>query len=135
MRKMEISSDKLYKNKEILGFCHLYDGMEAVALGVQSGLNNNDPIISGYRIHCFAYLRGIPVREIIAEMLGNEGGSSRGKGGSMHFYKGANNFFGGNGIVGDQVSVGTGFAFALKYKNNKENVSIALYGDGAANQG
>ncbi len=70
MRKLEIASDKLYKNREILGFCHLYNGMEAVALGTDLAINHQDPVISGYRVHCLAYLRGISVKDIIAEMLG-----------------------------------------------------------------
>lgn len=135
MRRMEIMADKMYKNKKIFGFCHLYDGQEAAALGVNEALTHEDPLISAYRIHCTAYLRGISVFEILTEMLGREGGSSKGKGGSMHFYKRQNNFYGGNGIVGDQVAVGAGLAFALKYNKNNKNVAICQYGDGGANQG
>lgn len=94
-----------------------------------------DPVIGGYRIHGVAYLRGIEPFNLFAEMVGKQGGASKGKGGSMHFYNSKTNFFGGNGIVGDQLPLGTGLALALKYQGNKENVAVALYGDGAANQG
>ena len=135
LRRMEIVADNLYKGKEIFGFCHLYDGQEACVYGLEQVLTSEDPLIAGYRTHCNAYLRGIPIHGIFAEMLGKKLAATKGKGGSMHFYKKSTNYYGGSGIVGDQVSVGTGLGFALKYQKNNTNVAVALYGDGAANQG
>jgi len=134
MRRMEIACDTLYKNKEILGFCHLYDGQEAIALGIKEAVTFEDPLITAYRTHCQAYTRGIPMWKLFAEMISREGAATKGKGGSMHFYSKEANFYGGSGIIGDQISVGTGLAMALKYKK-KANCSIVMYGDGAANQG
>lgn len=134
MRRMEIACDLLYKNKEIMGFCHLYDGQEGIAIGINEAVTHDDPIITAYRSHGVALTRGVPVWKIIAEMLGTEGAATKGKGGSMHFYNKKANFFGGSGIIGDQISVGTGLGFALKYKN-QDNCSVVMYGDGAANQG
>jgi pyruvate dehydrogenase E1 component alpha subunit len=101
---------------------------------MEAGITFDDPLIGAYRIHCQAYKRGFTVRQIIAEMLGKETGATGGKGGSMHYYNKKTNFFGGNGIVGAQVPVGAGLAFALKYQK-KNNVAITQFGDGAANQG
>lgn len=101
---------------------------------MEAGMTFDDPIIAAYRIHCQAYKRGYSVRQIIAEMLGKETGATKGKGGSMHYYHKLNNFYGGNGIVGAQVPVGAGIAFALKYQK-KQNICVAMFGDGAANQG
>lgn len=94
----------------------------------------DDPLISAYRVHCQAYKRGVSIRAIIAEMLGKQTGATTGKGGSMHLYNKENNFYGGNGIVGAQIPVGTGLAFALKYQG-KKNCAAIMFGDGAANQG
>lgn len=101
---------------------------------MEAALTFNDPLITAYRVHCQAYKRGFSVREIVSEMLGKGNGATKGKGGSMHYYKKSTNFYGGNGIVGAQMPVGTGLAFALKYKN-QENVASIMFGDGAANQG
>lgn len=132
MRRMEVLSDMLYKKREIRGFCHLADGQEAIAMGAEAGMTRQDCFISAYRVHAQALARGDTTYGIIAEMMGRKTGSSQGKGGSMHFYNSKSNFYGGNGIVGAQMPVGTGLAFAQKYKGQK-NFTIAAYGDGAAN--
>jgi len=138
MRRMEITCDTEYKARNIRGFCHLYDGQEASAMGIQAALKPEDAWITSYRCHCVALLRGSTVEQVFAELLGNQTGSTKGKGGSMHFYSKKANFFGGDGIVGAQVPKGAGLAFAAKYntpEGQKMPIAIAGYGDGAANQG
>ncbi|KAG5437842.1 hypothetical protein PCANB_000557 [Pneumocystis canis] len=132
IRRMEMAADSLYKSKEIRGFCHLSTGQEAVAVGIEQAITPDDQVITSYRCHGFAYVRGCTVKSVISELLGRIDGASRGKGGSMHIF--AKNFYGGNGIVGAQVPVGLGIAFAMKYMN-RSNTTFTLYGDGAANQG
>ena len=132
IRRMELKADQLYKQKVIRGFCHLYDGQEAIAVGMEAGLQPGDSIITSYRAHGWTYTRGAKPRAILAELFGREMGCAQGKGGSMHMF--APDFYGGNGIVGAQVPLGAGVAFKHKYKDDK-NVCISLFGDGAANQG
>lgn len=127
-----MTADRLYKEKKIRGFCHLSTGQEGVAVGIEHGITKDDKLITAYRSHGFTYMRGASVKSIIGELLGRQQGISYGKGGSMHMF--LRNFFGGNGIVGASVPVGTGIGFTQAY-NDTRNVVINLYGDGAANQG
>ena len=147
MRRMEQAADALYKQKLIRGFCHLAIGQEAVSVGMESAIDGEDRVITAYRCHTFAVMRGGTIKGVLAELmgepsfivdqnsslqLGRKDGMSNGKGGSMHIF--TPSFFGGNGIVGAQVPVGAGIALAQKYLK-KKTVTFALYGDGASNQG
>merc|ERR1712083_523757 len=132
IRRMETAAANLYKEKAIRGFCHLCSGQEAVYSGMKAGIREQDSIITSYRAHGFTYVMGVPVIGVLAELTGRKSGVVRGKGGSMHMY--AKNFYGGNGIVGAQVPLGSGIAFAHKYKGDG-GVNFSLYGDGAASQG
>lgn len=132
MRRMEMAADQLYKQKLIRGFCHLAIGQEAVAVGMESGMKPSDKLITAYRCHPFTVQKGGSIKSVIAELFGREAGISKGKGGSMHMF--TPTFFGGNGIVGAQVPVGAGIAFAQQYLGRQDAV-FAMYGDGASNQG
>jgi pyruvate dehydrogenase E1 component alpha subunit len=116
------------------GFCHLYIGQEAVVVGMQMAAKDGDQVITGYRDHGHMLATGMDPRGVMAELTGRHGGYSKGKGGSMHMFSKEKNFYGGHGIVGAQVSLGTGLAFANRYRENGA-VSMTYFGDGAANQG
>jgi len=132
IRRLETAAANLYKEKAIRGFCHLCSGQEAVYSGIVAALRPQDTVITSYRAHGFTYAMGVSALGVLAELTGKKSGCVRGKGGSMHMY--TKNFYGGNGIVGAQVPLGAGIAFAHKYKGDG-GVNFSLYGDGAANQG
>ncbi|KAK7495031.1 hypothetical protein BaRGS_00013671 [Batillaria attramentaria] len=132
IRRMETAAANLYKTRTVRGFCHLYSGQEAIAVGMEAVLSREDAVITAYRAHGWTYTRGVSILGVLAELTGRSTGCSKGKGGSMHMY--GKNFYGGNGIVGAQVPLGAGIAFAMKYEG-KQNVCVALFGDGASNQG
>ncbi|MBF97031.1 MAG: pyruvate dehydrogenase (acetyl-transferring) E1 component subunit alpha [Pelagibacterales bacterium] len=134
IRRFEEKVGQLYSMGLIGGFCHLYIGQEGVISGIEMLAKDGDCFITGYRCHAHMVSRGEPLQNIFSELFGNEGGTSNGKGGSMHMFRKESNFFGGHGIVGAQVPLGTGISFANKYKNNKF-VTFTFFGDGAVNQG
>jgi pyruvate dehydrogenase E1 component alpha subunit len=134
IRRFEERAGQLYGMGFIGGFCHLYIGQEAVVVGMQMCLKEGDQVITGYRDHGHMLACGMSPRGVMAELTGRRNGLSRGKGGSMHMFSKEKNFYGGHGIVGGQVSLGSGLAFANKYRGN-DNVALSYFGDGAANQG
>ena len=134
IRRFEERAGQLYGMGLIGGFCHLYIGQEAIAVGMEAASKDGDQVITGYRDHGHMLAAGMDPKAVMAELTGRSGGSSKGKGGSMHMFDIETGFFGGHGIVGAQVSLGTGLAFADFYKQNG-NVSFTYFGDGAANQG
>ncbi|MGS0648103.1 pyruvate dehydrogenase (acetyl-transferring) E1 component subunit alpha [Komagataeibacter melomenusus] len=134
IRRFEERSGQLYGMGLIGGFCHLYIGQEAVVVGIQMELKQGDKIITSYRDHGQMLAAGMDPRGVMAELTGREGGYSHGKGGSMHMFSSEKHFYGGHGIVGAQVSLGIGLAFANKYRGTDE-VSVTYYGEGASNQG
>jgi pyruvate dehydrogenase E1 component alpha subunit len=134
IRRFEEKAGQLYGMGAIGGFCHLYIGQEAVVVGMQMALKPGDQVITGYRDHGHMLATGMEANGVMAELTGRRGGYSKGKGGSMHMFSKEKHFYGGHGIVGAQVSLGTGLAFANHYRDN-DNVSVTYFGDGAANQG
>src|SRR3978361_719258 len=134
IRRFEEKAGQLYGMGAIGGFCHLYIGQEAIVVGMQMALKKGDQVITGYRDHGHMLACGMEAKGVMAELTGRHGGYSKGKGGSMHMFSKEKHFYGGHGIVGGQVSLGTGLAFANRYRGN-DNVSVAYFGDGAANQG
>jgi len=134
IRRFEERAGQLYGMGLIGGFCHLYIGQEAIAVGIQSIKKDGDQIITGYRDHGHMLAAGMDPKEVMAELTGRAAGSSKGKGGSMHMFSTEADFYGGHGIVGAQVSLGTGLALSNKYRDNGA-VTFVYFGDGAANQG
>jgi pyruvate dehydrogenase E1 component alpha subunit len=134
MRKFEEKAGQLYGQQKIRGFCHLYIGQEAVVAGAMSVLRKEDSMITAYRDHAHAIAKGMSPNAAMAELFGKVTGCSKGKGGSMHFFDKENNFAGGHGIVGGQIPLGAGLAFAEKY-NGTDNVCVCYMGDGAVRQG
>ena len=134
VRRFEEKAGQMYGMGLIGGFCHLYIGQEAVVVGTLASARDEDQVVTSYRDHGHMLACGMDPRGVMAELTGREGGYSRGKGGSMHMFSREKNFFGGHGIVGAQVPIGTGLGFANKYQET-EAVAITFFGDGAANQG
>jgi pyruvate dehydrogenase E1 component alpha subunit len=134
IRRFEEKAGQLYGMGLIGGFCHLYIGQEAVVVGMQACLQPGDQVITSYRDHGHMLATGMEARGVMAELTGRSGGYSRGKGGSMHMFSREKGFYGGHGIVGAQVSLGAGLAFANWYRANP-NVSLTYFGEGASNQG
>ncbi len=134
IRRFEERAGQLYGMGLIGGFCHLYIGQEAVVTGVQLALSEGDQVITSYREHGHMLATGMEPRGVMAELTGRASGYSRGKGGSMHMFSKEKHFYGGHGIVGAQVSIGTGLSFANWYRGN-DRVTVAYMGDGASNQG
>ena len=134
IRRFEEKAGQLYGMGFIGGFCHLYIGQEAVVVGMQMAQKDGDQVITSYRDHGHMLACGMDPKGVMAELTGRRGGLSKGKGGSMHMFSREKQFFGGHGIVGAQVPLGAGLAFANQYRGN-DHVSVAYFGDGAANQG
>lgn len=134
IRRFEEKAGQLYGMGLIGGFCHLYIGQEAVVTGMQAASKEGDAVITSYRDHGHMLATGMDPKGVMAELTGREGGYSKGKGGSMHMFSKEKQFYGGHGIVGAQVPLGTGIAFAMKY-NETDNVCMTYTGDGAVNQG
>ena len=134
IRRFEEKAGQLYGMGSIGGFCHLYIGQEAVVIGMQMAVKEGDQLITSYRDHGHMLAAGMDPKGVMAELTGRRDGYSHGKGGSMHMFSREKQFFGGHGIVGAQVPLGAGLAFANKYRGN-DHVALTYYGDGAANQG
>jgi pyruvate dehydrogenase E1 component alpha subunit len=134
IRRVEELAAKAYTQRKILGFCHLYIGQEAVAVGASAAVRPDDYVVTAYRDHGHAIARGVTPREVMAELFGKATGVAHGIGGSMHMGSAAHNFFGGYGIVGGHVPLAAGAAFAAKYRG-EDKVALCFFGDGAAQQG
>jgi pyruvate dehydrogenase E1 component alpha subunit len=134
MRRFEEKTGQLYTMQKFGGFCHLYIGQEAILAGMITAIRKGDKVITGYRDHAHPLVLGTPAKNVMAELYGKTTGTSKGKGGSMHYFDKERGLFGGHGIVGGQIGLGAGIAFADKYKGN-DNVTLCSMGDGAVRQG
>ncbi len=134
IRRFEEKAGQMYGMGLIGGFCHLYIGQEAVVVGMQMAIDEGDQLITSYRDHGHMLAAGMDSKGVMAELTGRRNGYSKGKGGSMHMFSREKNFYGGHGIVGAQVPLGTGLAFSNKYRGN-DRVCLTYFGDGAVNQG
>lgn len=134
LRRFEEKAGQMYGLQKIRGFCHLYIGQEALAAGINSAMRKDDNLLTAYRDHALAIMKGISPNAAMAELYGKATGSTKGKGGSMHYFSKEHRFFGGHGIVGGQIGLGAGIAFADQYNGN-DRVTISMFGDGAARQG
>src|SRR5215203_5623322 len=133
-RRFEEKCAEVYRMGKIGGFCHLYIGQEAIGVGTMLAIENTDMVITAYRDHVQAMIKGMTPESVMAELYGKAGGCVKGKGGSMHMFSKELGFYGGHGIVGGQIGVGTGMAYASKYKNTGE-VTLCFFGEAAVNQG
>jgi pyruvate dehydrogenase E1 component alpha subunit len=134
IRKFEERAGVMYGKQKIRGFFHVYIGQEAIAAGIDSALTTDDALVTAYRQHGIALMKGVSMNACMAELYGKETGAVKGKGGSMHFFSKEHRYFGGNGIVGAQIPIGAGIAFAEKYRGT-DNLCVTMFGDGAARQG
>ncbi len=134
IRRFEEKALMMYGQQKIRGFCHVYIGQEAITAGLESAIRPQDAIVTAYRQHGTAIGRGVSTQAAMAELFGKADGIVKGKGGSMHFFSAEHRYFGGNGIVGAQIPIGTGIALAEQYKGT-DNICITMFGDGAARQG
>jgi pyruvate dehydrogenase E1 component alpha subunit len=134
MRRFEEKCGQLYTMQKFGGFCHLYIGQEAILAGMITAIRPSDRIITGYRDHCHPLVLGVSPKNVMAELYGKLTGTSKGKGGSMHYFDKQRNLFGGHGIVGGQIGLGAGIAFADKYRG-EDHVTLCMMGDGAIRQG
>lgn len=134
IRRFEEQTLYAYSLQKIRGFCHVYIGQEAITAGMVTALRKEDKVVTAYRQHGIALARGLSSRSCMAELYGKSTGCVKGKGGSMHFFSAEHNYFGGNGIVGAQIPIGTGIGFAEKYRGT-DNISVTMFGDGASRQG
>ncbi len=141
IREFEVRTMQHYQNRKIGGFCHVYIGQEAVAVGCLAAVNDDDPVVTAYRVHGHALARGMDPKYCMAEMFGKIGGCAKGKGGSMHMFDRDHHLYGGHGIVSAQTPLGAGLAFATKYQDEvikggkNRRVTLCFLGDGALNQG